>query len=158
MKTALIPLLLALSAATAQADDIDLKSLGLTMVDKNGCRLSDGSVEISTINLMTAAYDEPGLSRESVVRVIKKAIDVGCDVNEPDQIGVSPLNAAILYNQPELVSLFLSHGANAKAKMVSPKASINGLDSCGFLNLLEGKEKVRGKIWKLLPGCKNKAQ
>lgn len=158
MKRLTIALLLAACSASTLAEDINLAALGLKAVDKKGCHLSDGSVEASTLNLMTAAYDEPGLSHDSVIRVISKAIDAGCDIDEPDQIGVSPLNAAILYNQPELVSLFLRHGANAKAKIVSPKASINGLDACGFLNLLEAKEKARDKIWKLLPACKKKNQ
>lgn len=81
-----------------------LASFGLHTTDASGCHLTDGrGFEAPTIVLMAGAYDK--LSEESALalKVIDTAIASGCDIDEPDELGMSPLNAAILYNEPILV-------------------------------------------------------
>ena len=114
--------------------------LGLRTTDANGCHLTDGrGFEAPTIVLMAGAYDKRLLDAAVVLEVIDVAIKAGCDIDEPDELGFSPLNAAILYNEPVLVERFLNAGADPHRKIASPRASINGLDSFEFLHLLETK-------------------
>ncbi len=85
-----------------------LASFGLRTTDASGCRLTDGrGFEAPTIVLMAGAYD-----KLTQVRPFDTAIASGCDVDEADELGLSPLNAAILYSQPILVERFLQAGAD----------------------------------------------
>lgn len=127
-----------------------LASFGLRTTDESGCHLTDGrGFEAPTIVLMAGAYDK--LSEESALalKVIDTAIASGCDIDEPDELGMSPLNAAILYNEPILVERFLQAGADPRRAISSSKQSLDGLDSFGFLQLLEtrapgqDREKIR---------------
>lgn len=132
---ALVAILAAGSACAEPANP-----LGLHTTDASGCRLSDGrGFEAPTIVLMAGAYDKLPPNAAVALKVIDVAIKAGCDIDEPDELGFSPLNAAILYNEPVLVERFLRAGADPHRKIVSPRASINGLDSFEFLHLLETK-------------------
>lgn len=114
--------------------------LGLRTIDARGCHLTDGrGFEAPTIVLMAGAYDKLLPDAAVALKVIDVAIEAGCDIDEPDELGFSPLNAAILYNEPVLVERFLRAGADPRRKIVCPRASINGLDSFEFLHLLETK-------------------
>lgn len=117
-----------------------LASFGLRTKDKNPCRLTDGrGFEAPTIVLMTGAYDKLSKDKVAVLKVIDTAINAGCDIDEPDELGFSPLNAAILYNEPALVEHFLQAGADPYRRIVSSRASIDGLDAFEFLHLLMNK-------------------
>lgn len=133
-----IALVAILAAGSACAEPAN--PLGLHTTDASGCRLSDGrGFEAPTIVLMAGAYDKLLPEAAVALKVINEAIEAGCDIDEPDELGFSPLNAAILYNEPVLVERFLRAGADPHRKIVSPRASINGLDSFEFLHLLETK-------------------
>lgn len=54
-------------------------------------------------------------------------------------MGLSPLNAAILYNEPALVERFLQGGADPYRRIVSSRARIDGLDAFEFLHRLMTK-------------------
>jgi len=117
-----------------------LASFGLRTKDKNPCRLTDGrGFEAPTIVLMTGAYDKLSKDKVAVLIVIDTAINAGCDIDEPDELGFSPLNAAILYNEPVLVERFLQAGADPYRRIVSSRASIDGLDAFEFLHMLMNK-------------------
>jgi uncharacterized protein len=117
-----------------------LASFGLRTKDKNPCRLTDGrGFEAPTIVLMTGAYDKLSKDKVVVLKVIDTAINAGCDIDEPNELGFSPLNAAILYNEPALVEHFLQAGADPYRRIVSSRASIDGLDAFEFLHLLMSK-------------------
>lgn len=117
-----------------------LASFGLRTKDKNPCRLTDGrGFEAPTIVLMTGAYDKLSKDKVAVLKVIDTAINAGCDIDEPDELGLSPLNAAILYNEPVLVEHFLQAGADPYRRIVSSRASIDGLDAFEFLHMLMNK-------------------
>lgn len=128
----------ALLSGNAWSDS--LVSFGLRTKDKNPCRLTDGrGFEAPTIVLMTGAYDKLSKDKVAVLKVIDTAINAGCDIDEPDELGFSPLNAAILYNEPALVEHFLQAGADPYRKIVSSRASIDGLDAFEFLQMLMNK-------------------
>ncbi|MAL02677.1 MAG: hypothetical protein CL625_00145 [Arenimonas sp.] len=117
-----------------------LASFGLRTKDKNPCRLTDGrGFEAPTIVLMAGAYDKLSKDKVVVLEVIDAAINAGCDIDEPDELGLSPLNAAILYNEPALVERFLRAGADPYRKIVSSRTSIDGLDAFEFLHMLMTK-------------------
>lgn len=109
---------------------------GLHLTDDTGCYVSDGESVTPTIVLMTAAYNRPALDNGEVLDIINTAITAGCRIDEADEMGMSPLNAAILYNEPELVALFLRNGADPYLKISSAKPSVDQLNSFGFLELL----------------------
>jgi ankyrin repeat protein len=128
----------ALLSGNAWSDS--LASFGLRTKDKNPCRLTDGrGFEAPTIVLMTGAYDKLSKDKVAVLKVIDTAINAGCDIDEPDELGFSPLNAAILYNEPALVEHFLQAGADPYRRIVSSRASIDGLDAFEFLQMLMNK-------------------
>jgi hypothetical protein len=117
-----------------------LTSFGLRTKDKNACRLTDGrGFEAPTIVLMAGAYDKLSSEKVFVLKVIDTAISAGCNIDEPDELGLSPLNAAILYNEPVLVERFLRAGADPYRKIVSSRTSIDGLDAFDFLRLVMTK-------------------
>ncbi len=128
----------ALLSGNAWSDS--LASFGLRTKDKNPCRLTDGrGFEAPTIVLMTGAYDKLSKDKIALLKVIDTAINAGCDIDEPDELGLSPLNAAILYNEPALVERFLQAGADPYRRIVSSRASIDGLDAFEFLHRLMTK-------------------
>ena len=117
-----------------------LASFGLRTKDKNPCRLTDGrGFEAPTIVLMTGAYDKLSKDKVAVLKVIDTAINAGCDIDEPDELGFSPINPAIHNNQPPQVEHILQAGADPYRRIVSSRASIDGLDAFEFLHLLMNK-------------------
>jgi len=64
---------------------------GLRTADANGCRLMDGrGFEAPTIVLMAGAYRQPPPGPTVALKVIDVAIEAGCDIHEPDELGFSP--------------------------------------------------------------------
>lgn len=109
---------------------------GLKTTDASGCYLTEGTFTAPTIALMTGAYNDPAVKKDVVLQIIKVAIAAKCKIDEPDEAGMSPLNAAILYNEPELVALYLSNGADPKRKISSKRPWMNNLNSFEFLEAI----------------------
>lgn len=133
-----------LVASAARAEDVQ-KDHGLQAMDERGCVLGNASMQAPTLTLMAAAYSEAEARKEMALAQMKQALEAGCPVDEPDQMGLSALNGAILYNEPVLVKLLLEQGANPKRKIVSPKTTLNGLDSFAFLDLLDKRDGKRDR-------------
>jgi len=147
----LLVILLALVTPLSWASPESLKSLGVEASDKTGCYLSDGNKILgSTINLMVDAYEHhPKLSNERIITIIKTAIDAGCNINEVNIIGLSPLNVAIFLNHPILVQLLLDNGADPKLKILSSKKLIDTKDSFELYEFLK-ERKDMSKIGEIL--------
>lgn len=133
-----------LATGLAHADDVH-KDHGLQAMDERGCVLGNASMQAPTLTLMTAAYGESEARREMALAQINQALDAGCPVDEPDQMGLSALNGAILYGEPVLVALLLERGADPRRKIVSPKTTVNGLDSFAFLDMLTQRDGKRDR-------------
>ncbi len=133
-----------LVASAARAEDVQ-KDHGLQAMDERGCVLGNAGMQAPTLTLMAAAYSESEARKEMALAQMKQALEAGCPVDEPDQMGLSALNGAILYNEPVLVKLLLEQGANPKRKIVSPKTTLNGLDSFAFLDLLDKRDGKRDR-------------
>jgi hypothetical protein len=80
------------------------------------------------------------------------ALSAGCSIEESDEVGSTPLVAAILFNEPELVRLLLQRCSDPYRRITSPKPYLNGLDAFGFLQLLqerlpaENRQAIRGEF------------
>jgi hypothetical protein len=99
---------------------------------------------------MVDAYgNHPKLKDETILEIITTAIKGGCDIHEASPSGLSPLNSAILLNQPVLVGLFLESGANPTLKITGSKAFLNGKDSFGLYTFLKTRKDM-AEIGRLL--------
>lgn len=140
----LIAILLSLTACANEVQgEGGLGDVGLKATDSSGCYLSDERENVagSTIGLMVAMYGSNSLlDDEIILKTINQAVKSGCNIEEPDSMGLSPLNAAILFNSPELVSFLLSLGANPTNAITSQKQSLNGLNSFQFVEQLDKKQ------------------
>lgn len=125
------------------------KQLGLKITDASGCYMTEGSFIEPTISLMTAAYGDPSYGKDHALKNIRVAISAGCKIDEPDRMGLSPLNAAILFNEPTLVALYLSHGADPLKRISSKKKWVNNLNSFEFLEILSKKTKTNRESAKI---------
>ncbi len=133
-----------LATSLVHAEDVQ-KDHGLQPMDERGCVLGNASMQAPTLTLMAAAYGESEARKDMALAQMKQALAAGCPVDEPDQMGLSALNGAILYDEPELVKLLLANGADPKRKIVSPKTTVNGLDSFAFLDLLDKRDGKRDR-------------
>ncbi len=133
-----------LATSLVHAENVQ-KDHGLQPMDERGCVLGNASMQAPTLTLMAAAYGESEARKDMALAQMKQALAAGCPVDEPDQMGLSALNGAILYDEPVLVKLLLEHGANPKRKIVSPKTTLNGLDSFAFLDLLDKRDGKRDR-------------
>lgn len=142
---------LSIAASHCLASPESLRSVGIETSGKDGCYLSDGNAILgATINLMVDAYDHhPKLPNQTIVAVIQTAIDAGCNINEPNVSGLTPLNTAILLNHPALVELLLKHGAKPDLKIESTNKSIHGKNSFEFYEILKTKKEM-SKIGQVL--------
>lgn len=133
-----------LATSLLHAEDVQ-KDHGLQPMDERGCVLGNAGMQAPTLTLMAAAYGESETRKDMALAQMKQALAAGCPVDEPDQMGLSALNGAILYDEPELVKLLLASGADPKRKIVSPKTTVNGLDSFAFLDLLDKRDGKRDR-------------
>ncbi|TBV05921.1 hypothetical protein DNK34_11850 [Pseudomonas dryadis] len=138
-------------AGLAHGDELQ-RDFDLQAMDEQGCMLGNATAQAPTLTLMAAAYGESEERKGMALAQMKKALEAGCPVDEPDQMGLSALNGAILYGEPELVKLLLERGADPRRRIVSPKTTLDGLDSFAFLELLGERDDKRDRktIRKLL--------
>ncbi|MFL1466748.1 hypothetical protein [Marinobacter sp. HN1S83] len=144
MNKFLVAAFLVLAVSNSWASSESLRSVGIEASGKDGCYLSDGKRVLGpTIGLMVDAYDHhPRLPNETIEAVIQTAIDAGCNLNEQNSAGLSPLNSAILLNHSKLVQLLLSNGANPNLEIESSKKFIDGKDSFALYEFLKARKEM----------------
>lgn len=152
MKSIWILLLFLALSWNVYGDEISLKSIGLEAADSAGCYVKNGEEKLPTIGAMVALYGTPGLDNDVIIKIIDSAVKSGCNIHEPDNMGLSPLNAAILFNNSKLVLLLLNYGADPKLIISSSKPQINGLNSYEFAAYLTSKNQNREEISNVLNG------
>jgi hypothetical protein len=108
----------------------------LHSTDATGCYLTDGSFVGPTVVLATGLYHDAWIPRHRVLTVIDMALASGCSIEEPDEVGSTPLVAAILYNEPELVKYLLDNGADPFRSLISVKPYLNGRNAFQILEYL----------------------
>ena len=95
------------------------------------------------IHELIASRGLPDSNPDQLRIALGTAIANGCDLNEPDIAGLQPLNAAILFNDAEIVALLLEKGADPYQPIHKPGSQIDGVNSFDFLKKIEEKEKAR---------------
>ena len=118
--------------------------------DENKCTISIDREMFPFIPFLAATYNEKGVNNIKVKEKISSAVARGCDVNSIDQAGLSALNVGILFDQPDIVKLMLSLGANPKLTIKSESGQLSGLDSLGFVEKLSSLKKPRKEIEALI--------
>lgn len=107
---------------------------GVKVIDGRGCLLgltAEGQTQTQpTLSFVGANYDEPGMSRKVLLQMAQTALAAGCPADEPvDAGGLTPLNAAILFNRPDLVALLLRYGADPERRIERPGRASDGWNS-----------------------------
>lgn len=150
MKKLIVVVFLIITTQQCWASPESLRSVSIDASGKDGCYLSDGKQVLgSTIGLMVEAYNHhPKLPNQTIESVIQTAIDAGCNLNEKNNSGLSSLNAAILINEPKMVELLLSNGADPKLKIESSKKWVDGKDSFELYEFLKSRKDMAemGKV------------
>lgn len=137
-------------ADSSQADP------GIKVIDERGCLLgltTGGKIRTQpTLGFVGAHYDEPGIRREVLLQMAQTALAAGCPADEPvDTGGLTPLNAAILFNRPDLVALLLRYGADPQRPIRRPGKASDGWNSYQLQGFLKQKRPLdRSAIDRLL--------
>lgn len=92
------------------------------------------------INYIVAGYGEPTTDDEYAERLIVTYQASGCDINEYDTTGLTPLHDAILFSQPELVRFLLANGADPGVPTRTRRAWDHGLGAAEFALLIDDKK------------------
>jgi len=118
---------------------------GVEYSDAKECHIKTADKPMPVIHALIAARGLTGSNPDQLRIALGTAIANGCDLNEPDQAGLQPLNAAILFNDAEIVALLLEKGADPYQPIHKPGSQIDGINSFDFLQKIEEKEKTREK-------------
>lgn len=142
MRAFLFPTL-GLIALLALADSSQANP-GIRVVDERGCLLgltTGGQTRTQpTLDFVGAHYDEPGMRWEVLLQMAQTALAAGCPADEPlDTGGLTPLNAAILFNRPDLVALLLRYGADPQQPIRRPGKASDGWNSYQLQAFLKQK-------------------
>lgn len=136
---------------------------GVRVIDGRGCLLgltAGGQTQTQpTLSFVGANYDEPGMSRKMLLQMAQTALAAGCPADEPvDAGGLTPLNAAILFNRPDLVALLLRYGADPERRIERPGRASDGWNSYLLQAFLKQKRPLdRSAIDRLLEEHRRRA-
>ncbi|MDX1366810.1 hypothetical protein [Pseudomonas sp.] len=112
----------------------------LRTTNETGCYTTDGKFTVPTIVMAVGLYHEPDFPKDRALKIIDVAISSGCNIEEPDEAGSTPLIASIIYNEPEMAKILLHKGANPYLKMSSSKKYLDNLNSFEITELLIKKQ------------------
>ena len=118
---------------------------GFTYSDKDRCYIDIADHRFPLIGYLVNAYGELGKD-DLFIREIRLAVERGCDINEPDSIGISPLNAALLYEHYFLVQELLVLGGNPHLNISSKYEEVDGKDTFEFSAFLMEKSSSDNRI------------
>ena len=136
---------------------------GVRVIDGRGCLLgitTGGRTQTQpTLAFVGALYDEPGVRREVLLQMAQTALATGCPADEPvDAGGLTPLNAAILFNRPDLVALLLRYGADPERRIERPGKASDGWNAYQLQAFLKQKRSLdRSAIDRLLDEHRQRA-
>lgn len=105
---------------------------GFHFVDSQECHIESNNISSPLIVYLVKGYDLEITNDQIFLSEIRDAVERGCDVDEPDSDGLSPLNTAILFSQLEVIDELIVLGAKPNLVINSPKKSISGKNSFEF--------------------------
>ncbi len=113
--------------------DLKLKKLGIS-----DCTLSFAEENDTgpVINFLVAAYGGKRVSNERIETYIARFTQQGCSINEYGLAGMTPLHAAVLFAQPELVKILLNNNADMTMKIQRKDKRVDGMDPLKFAKFL----------------------
>ncbi len=136
---------------------------GVRVIDGRGCLLGITTGRQTqtqpTLAFVSALYDEPEIRREVLLQMAQTALAAGCPADEPvDAGGLTPLNAAILFNRPDLVALLLRYGADPERRIERPGKASDGWNAYQLQAFLKQKRPLdRSAIDRLLDEHRQRA-
>lgn len=131
-----ISLLTAISSASELDERLTLMQ-SIRYTDDKQCHYAIGEDEAGNIvNMLIAAHSQPGIDSETVLSALNEALKRGCSLNELDRAGLSPLAAAVLFNDADMVRFLLKHGADTSIKIHRPDSLVNGMNTFEFFDWL----------------------
>ncbi len=148
-------------AVSAYAESVD-SFPWLIYSDKEKCVVTLGNKSNPAVVHFVSGYGIKGVDNQAILKELKSAIKRGCSISATSSAGFSPLNAAIMYEHPQLVEYLLEKGAdpNNRIKDRDPnnriktqRQTITGMNSFEFIDLLikvKGNSKVKQEIRELL--------
>ncbi len=134
----------------------DLHGLMICATSETACRIPNGVVEYYILHFRGTKEDIADLEQSVGLSVVfndpqKRAkflhflVEKGINVNKVSPLGYAPLHAAAgAYNDPELVTFLLAHGADPTIKTKKSKAP--ELDNLTALELVEGMSRSKPEI------------
>lgn len=102
----------------------------------------DASTEsgMPAFNFIVAGYNLENSNKDEVMLLSQKFIDKGADIDKPWR-GFTPLQAAVLGNEPALVQHLLHNGADPKKRVNHPDRSFDNMTTLEFAEYLASLEK-----------------
>lgn len=97
------------------------------------------------IGLLVAAYGRVDRDNARIQSLIRLMVGLGCDVNQYNASGLTPVHNAVLFRQPELLQFLLEQGADPLLRTVAVPGKATGqktanLDALGFALALQSRQ------------------
>lgn len=131
--------------------------MAMEYADAQGCFIIHGDEVRPVLPLLIASDGLGEVQHAQVIAALDAALARGCDIDQPDLLGLSPLNTAILQGNIALVSYLIEHGADPDLPIRSDSESIDGLNSRAFLAELAARAPEQEATWQriaaLLPAA-----
>lgn len=136
-----------LTAANLGAEEYSsaLSSDGLTYTDTQEChvKIAGRDETFAVIPMLVAAHSFPENNQQEIMLALDTTLSHGCDISEPDQAGLQPLNAAILFHDLAMVRYLLQKGADPYLPIHKANSQIDGLNSFEFLQQIQKAEQAQ---------------
>ena len=141
--------------ATAESHGADAATqramLDMQYADEQRCFIIAGDEVRPVMPLLVSSDGLPDVVHDHVLAALDDALVRGCDINQPDLLGLSPLNTAILQGNIALVRYLVEHGADPTLPISSAKnEEIDGLNSAGLLDILSKRAPDDEATWQQL--------
>ncbi|MGH8560369.1 MAG: ankyrin repeat domain-containing protein, partial [Nevskiales bacterium] len=96
------------------------------------------------VGLLTAAYGDSTSDTSRVLDVIRLLVKQGCDIDQYNASGLTPLHNAVLFRQPDLLRFLLEQQADPLLRIIaipgkSPGRTLANLDAYGLALTLRVK-------------------
>ena len=72
------------------------------------------------LSFLVAAMDSPDTDAEKAKSLFRYYRAAGCDIHAPDQAGLRPIHAAILFRNPPVAQFLLDSGADPAMPIAAP--------------------------------------
>lgn len=147
--TAFILVCMASTAVLAQntGEAAQQAMMDMQYADEQGCFIINGDEVRPVMPLLVSSDGLPDVAHEHVIAALDDALARGCDINQPDLTGLSPLNTAIVQSNVTLVRYLIEHDADPALLISSASGDISGLDSHGLLDVLSERAPEHEAIW-----------